>query len=1011
MRAISVLMSFLMVFLVIVTWQYSLADDCTTVIQFQQDSRVFYVDGVTQPLMDTAPVNNWDRLFLAIRYVTDSLTDTEIAWDDSERRVTINSNDGKSIVLWIGENTTLIDGASVQIDPDNPDVVPFINDGRTLLPLRFVCENLGADGEGDIEWDAQTRVVIITFHTSCSESQDKTHAYKKPEILRDKYGVAHVFSETDQGAFYGLGYVMGYDRPIQTLKLYAEVRGISYLFNTDEDSAYKSDSKYLNLRIWYSVSDYYESMPNEVKFISQAFADGFNDALSKQTDLPDWAFEVSPIDPLAMSKRLMINKSFDLLAPELSELSRITQTETIYKTEVSNQSNEWALAPEKTSTGYAYLQADPHGHFRFESANKIMEVQLKGETFNFLGGVQSGTLFSCFFGTNGHLAWSATANGPDVADLYELTLSKNNTHYVYEESEIPLDIEVIETGNGRKTRRIWSHYGPVIYIDSKNAKAYSVKLSNMEIDDMLSENLARIRSKTIEEYKSACSTLSYPTGNFAVVSTTGDIFYYYNARCYRRNDGFKSRHHILDGSNSQNEWGDLIPFDQLPQEVNPDDGWFQNCNVAPWFISPQTSIENTYPIELCVPAMSQGLRGQLATRYLFSGNNWNADSLKDLVFNTYSLHAQRFIPAIAGTVNSRFRHKESLGIVNGLADWDYSYDKDFELGKAFEIIADDIVKSNLFKSHKPIPEWNQLSNEQRAFLVDVVDLATEWLLDHYGRVRKPWGECTRLFVGDKSFPIGCPDHSFESLHLASGQVDDNGVRHINQGSSFMMLFEMSNPIKAWSCYPLGLNENLDSHGFYDASQRYSDNVFKPCYFTRDDVLVSLEEDTKDDVTGKRSTKTSTGETHITKKPVNYIGNHYVSCKLHEHPNYVEDVPICVSSLGFHMCIDTTEIVCIKTDYLWLSCRESRLGIVSEGVYNHEGPDCIKAFTRMIASVCGGSHVWDDVRNYNFKGLNGGYNYLEIPFSGVVLMCKRVREDSWINNLAETQNEYDCCRKE
>jgi len=43
--------------------------------------------------------------------------------------------------------------------PDNPRIVPRIINGRTLLPLRFVAESLGAD----VQWRAETQTVIVTW--------------------------------------------------------------------------------------------------------------------------------------------------------------------------------------------------------------------------------------------------------------------------------------------------------------------------------------------------------------------------------------------------------------------------------------------------------------------------------------------------------------------------------------------------------------------------------------------------------------------------------------------------------------------------------------------------------------------------------------------------------------------------------------------------------------------------------------------------------------------------------
>jgi len=53
----------------------------------------------------------------------------------------------------------VVDGITIQIDPDNSKVVPEIINSRTMLPLRFVTENLGAT----VDWNADTKTITITY--------------------------------------------------------------------------------------------------------------------------------------------------------------------------------------------------------------------------------------------------------------------------------------------------------------------------------------------------------------------------------------------------------------------------------------------------------------------------------------------------------------------------------------------------------------------------------------------------------------------------------------------------------------------------------------------------------------------------------------------------------------------------------------------------------------------------------------------------------------------------------
>ena len=65
-----------------------------------------------------------------------------------------------SIELWIGKSQAKINGQSVAIDPDNPAVMPLIINGRTMMPLRFIAENLGCE----VEWVGQNNQVIIRYN-------------------------------------------------------------------------------------------------------------------------------------------------------------------------------------------------------------------------------------------------------------------------------------------------------------------------------------------------------------------------------------------------------------------------------------------------------------------------------------------------------------------------------------------------------------------------------------------------------------------------------------------------------------------------------------------------------------------------------------------------------------------------------------------------------------------------------------------------------------------------------
>lgn len=112
------------------------------VLHFFIGNNTYFVD-LTPKVMDIQPVIVENRTFLPIRYVAEELG-AKVDWSQDEKKVTITMGSTK-IELWIGQNSASVNGTFKLIDPSNPKVVPFVlPPGRTMMPLRFISENLGA---------------------------------------------------------------------------------------------------------------------------------------------------------------------------------------------------------------------------------------------------------------------------------------------------------------------------------------------------------------------------------------------------------------------------------------------------------------------------------------------------------------------------------------------------------------------------------------------------------------------------------------------------------------------------------------------------------------------------------------------------------------------------------------------------------------------------------------------------------------------------------------------------
>ncbi len=128
----------------------------STVIVLQIGSQTFTVNGETRTL-DSPPIIKNGRTLLPIRAVIEAL-DGQIEWNGTERKVTISLK-GTTIELWIGKPQAKVNGELKWIDDSNHKVAPEIINSRTMLPLRFIAESLGAK----VDWEGTTKTITITY--------------------------------------------------------------------------------------------------------------------------------------------------------------------------------------------------------------------------------------------------------------------------------------------------------------------------------------------------------------------------------------------------------------------------------------------------------------------------------------------------------------------------------------------------------------------------------------------------------------------------------------------------------------------------------------------------------------------------------------------------------------------------------------------------------------------------------------------------------------------------------
>lgn len=107
------------------------------------------IDGQAAKL-DVAPVIMNNRTMVPVRFIGEAFG-AQFAWDEKTRKVTYTLGDLK-IELYIENKTAKVNGKQVTLDAP-----PYIVQGRTMVPLRFVGEYM----EASFDWDSATQTVSV----------------------------------------------------------------------------------------------------------------------------------------------------------------------------------------------------------------------------------------------------------------------------------------------------------------------------------------------------------------------------------------------------------------------------------------------------------------------------------------------------------------------------------------------------------------------------------------------------------------------------------------------------------------------------------------------------------------------------------------------------------------------------------------------------------------------------------------------------------------------------------
>ena len=675
------------------------------------------------------------------------------------------------------------------------------------------------------------------------------------EILRDRWGIAHIYGETDADTVFGTLYAQAEDdfnrvetNYINAMGKLAEAEGAGEIYRD------------LRMRLFIrqgEMEELYESSPDWLKQLMDAFADGLNYYLYTHPEVTPRVFRrFEPWMALTFTEgsiggdieRVNIARLRDFYGPG----DMIAMTDDLVVDMEPRGSNGFSIAPSNSATGNALFLINPHTSFFFRSELHMVSE----EGLNAYGAVTWGQFF-IYQGFNENTGWMHTSSRADAIDEYLETIVERDDGYYYvygdeerrlQESQVEIDYRDGDSMSTREFTVYHSHHGPIIR--EQDGRWVAISLMEEPVR-ALTQSWLRTKSRNYMEFNASMELLTNSSNNTVYADSDGNIAYYHGNFIPRRDPSF-DWNAPLDGSNPATDWQGLHPLDDLITVLNPPNGWIQNTNNTPFSAAGEYSPrEEDYPAYMA--NNPENPRGVHAVRVLEGRTDFTLDSLIEAAYDSLLTAFEPLIPALLAAAEEAPADdlEEQLAL---LADWDYRFGVDSvetTLAVYWAQTLMDSVNAEAGAAGINIYEY-MAANASAAQKLDALRDASAELQSDWGSWQAPWGEVNRYqrIDGDivqqfndeeESWPVGFASGRWGAL-ASFGSRKYPGTRRMygTSGNSFVAAVEFGSPLRARAITVGGLQSDPQSPHFDDQAEMYASGEFRDVLFYRDDIETNLE---------------------------------------------------------------------------------------------------------------------------------------------------------------------------
>ena len=689
-------------------------------------------------------------------------------------------------------------------------------------------------------------------------------------ITRDDWGIAHVHGPTDADAVFGMIYAQAEDDFPRI-----EANYLTALGRTAEAEGDKAIWQDLRARLYVSEEELkadYARSPERMRRLMDAWADGLNYFLATHPEVkprvlkrfePWMALsftegsiggDIERIDLDALREFYSAPRHAGLdSAPAVFSAARENRRMPAQGRDDPNDldrrgSNGIAISPPLTRDGKALLLINPHTSFFFRS-----ELQMSSdEGLNAYGAATWGQFF-IYQGFNPHTGWMHTSSGVDNVDEFAETVeaSGKSRCYRYGAECRPLGVRSVtiryRTAEGKLAARSfttwWTHHGPIVR--SENGRWISFAMMNRPVE-ALQQSFLRTKSTDLQSFMRVAQLKANSSNNTIFADDKGEIAYLHPQFVPRREDRFDYTRPV-DGSDPSTDWGSLHSLAELPNVVNPPNGWVQNTNSWPYRAAGAYSPDpKRFPKYMDM--FGENFRGIHALQLLTGSRGWTLESLNAAAFDSLQPGFAALIPPLIQAYDALPqadpRRPALADQVRILRQWNFRWSADSVAQTLAMFWGDALRKAQNAPADEPGNKamMRLTRDTSPAQKLQALSDATARLTRDFGRWQVPWGDVNRFQRispaidhpfndAAPSIPVPFAWSGYGSLaSFSAGPKPGTKKWYGTAGNSFVAVVEFGPRLRAKAVTAGGESGNPASPHFNDEAQRYASGNLREVYF-------------------------------------------------------------------------------------------------------------------------------------------------------------------------------------